>query len=239
MNKKKEELRLIPLSKEFISNRNIIDKVWTYLQLNSYITEIEGEKKRYIIKRNPFSYNFLYNLINDKIKSENKNTEFCSYNTFVKSVKELENHKFIESGKLNIDNTEKDVFFLNEVIPNKLIPKETLDFLMVVSNINVIKIYAYLLNKSGFKENYTFSQKEIATVLGYSEKSNVAIKKIGYILEALQSFGLIEYHYEMRITPKGTKTKYRILDKVNDYRTSKKEIFINGVSCSRNGEFFF
>ena len=36
---KKEELRIIPLTDEFMKNKSIYDKIWAFLQLNSYINK--------------------------------------------------------------------------------------------------------------------------------------------------------------------------------------------------------
>lgn len=40
-NQEKEQKRMIPLTDEFIKNKKIRDRIWTYLQLHSYIGEDE------------------------------------------------------------------------------------------------------------------------------------------------------------------------------------------------------
>ena len=57
-----------------------------------------------------------------------------------------------------------------------LIPLETLKYLVDTANENVIKVYAYLLNKFQYKqkenERYTFNLSELCAAIGYSSKSD-------------------------------------------------------------------
>ena len=73
----------------------------------------------------------------------------------------------------------------------QLINLETLRFLCDVANSDVIKTYAYLLNKNNYFEDYSFSCKEIVEMLGYYYKADT-VKKAENILFALESFGLIK-----------------------------------------------
>ena len=79
----------------------------------------------------------------------------------------------------------------------QLIRLDTLKFLCDVANSDVIKTYAYLLNKNFYFEDYSFSCKEIAEMLGYSYRTEV-VSKVENILKSLKAFGLVEHadYYE-------------------------------------------
>lgn len=223
---KKEELRLIPLTKEFMENKKIKDKIWTFLQLRSYIgKDNQGEEHRFIYQ--DFSLNSLYKEALEKLGNQNTKDKICSYNTFVNCIEELKRINLIKAGEINLNNRIYKVLYLNEVYPNKLIPKETLEYLYIVSNMNVIKIYSWLYNAQTYKTanntNFTFTKELLAQKVGYTSTSY--IKEIGYILEALKSYGLIEYHLSSRITNNGKSARCYVLDNVRLYRTNK-EVYI-------------
>ena len=227
MSVKSEEFRLIPLTKEFLENKKIKDKIWTFLQLRSYIgKDKNGEEHRFIYK--DFSLNSLYQEALDKLGNQtsgNTKDKMCSYNTFSSCIKELKNINLIQEGEIDLKNKTYKVWYLNEVYPNKLIPKETLEYLYIVSNINVIKIYSWLYNAQTYKEDnktkFTFTKELLAQKVGYTSTSYG--KEIGFILESLQSYGLIEYHISNRITNTGKSARCYELDIVRLYRTNKKE----------------
>ena len=74
----------------------------------------------------------------------------------------------------------------------QLINLETLRFLCDVANSDVIKTYAYLLNKSFYFEGYTFTKKELLDAIGYSSKDK-GQQLMDDILLALSKFGLIKF----------------------------------------------
>lgn len=248
---KKEALRMIPLTDEFMKNKKIYDRIWGFIQDNSYIGKDEtGLEHRFIYASSLDNMKDLYNAINTQVPTRKKKGNeyiieyknlFC-YNTFRNSFnllfepteEELETLNednlpigYLIKGKIK-DNYNKvvDVFYIKEDMkPFKLIPQETLSYLMTVSNSNVIKIYSYLLNCFSYKsstsnEKYRFTKEELTNAIGYSSKTYNW--NIDFILESLESCGLISYHIEQVTISKTTKTYYYFLDNVSLHRTNKK-----------------
>lgn len=185
--KKKTSNIMIPLTNEFLKDKNINDLIYSYLQLNSSFDY--NTKQRYIEKEKTKSINKMYKDIQD-IRAKN-NIGFCSYNKFSKGFKVIINSLLINESIIN----NKQVYILNEFTPNKIIPYETINFLTSVCNDNVIKVYVYLLNKFDYsnnvlKRNYMFTMGELAESIGYSKTNTVYIKNI---LQALKDFKLIDY----------------------------------------------
>lgn len=211
-----EEMRMIPLTQEFLQNKKINDKIWAYLQLHSYVgNDRNGQKHRFIYENIAFSYNDLFNRVKSYVESGN-GKKFCCYNTFVQCLKELAKINLIEKGTILLSQQEYNVYYLNEVTPNKLIPVETLRNLVSAGETNSIKIFTYLLNKYTYKQTtnelYQFTQQELSKVIGY--KSTSKIKPIEEILQDLRKLELIQYHFESKRTPSKNLAYYHILDSV-------------------------
>ncbi len=75
----------------------------------------------------------------------------------------------------------------------KLINKDLLRYLAITTNPFTLRVYLYLLNKSGMKEDYEFSLSEIAVGLGYSSTTKEVNTAIKEILIFLQQNKLISY----------------------------------------------
>ena len=75
----------------------------------------------------------------------------------------------------------------------KLINKDLLRYLAVTTNPLTLRVYLYLLNKSGMKEDYQFSLSEIAVNLGYSSTTKEILAGIKEILILLKQNKLISY----------------------------------------------
>lgn len=217
---KKEEYRIIPLTENFMKNKNIYDKVWAYFQIHSYVGN----------DQNGIKHRFIYNNLTDNINlyKDICNDEFC-YNTFIKKynifMKPEEGNDFISKGKIvDLYNNIIDVHYLKEDFSlYKMIPLETLEYLFNTSNSNVIKIYTYLLNCHSFSKlkntNYKFTLGELSLSIGYT--SRCYNKTITHILEHLNSIGLISYHLERLKVSNTTTTYYHILDNVSLFRNNK------------------
>lgn len=73
-------------------------------------------------------------------------------------------------------------------------PLETLSFLVHTTSNAVIRIYAYLLNKSVLFSNYRFTLKELASeALGRSPSTNGIENTVNDCLSMLGRLGLIDY----------------------------------------------
>lgn len=123
-----------------------------------------------------------------------------------------------------IDKYERlvDVYVLKQDFKRfQYIKTDTLKYLVDTANINVIKVYTYLLNKFIYKKNsnekYSFTKKELCKSIGYSYR-NDNISKINNILTCLKNNGLIEYSQSYYYNGK-VPIPILILDNVNeDYK---------------------
>ena len=104
----------------------------------------------------------------------------------------------VKEGKIeDLSGNAVDVYILSQDFSIfQPIPLQTLSFLINVSNSNVIKVYAYLLNKYKWKQKenqwYSFTIKELLSAIGYSYK-NDNVKMMTDILEMLKAIKLIDY----------------------------------------------
>lgn len=213
-----QQLRKIPLTQEFLQNKRIYDRIWIYLQLNSYIGKDQEHKQHRFIYNDFKSMLELYNRVNVKVYDYKKHKEknFFSYNTFVNSFDILEHqlHYITKGYIIDKRNILVDVYYLKEdFTPYKLIPIETLQFLMNSNINNIIKVYACLSNWYSFKAGYRFSLEELSVAIGYTSKAkNTEIQEILYFLK---NNGLIDFRHTKTTTPGGVATYYYILSDVN------------------------
>lgn len=193
------ELRRIPLEGEFMQKK-INDIVYGYLQTISYK---DKEDKRFVYKD---AIN--YSELEKKFGYDDNGKPFLSRLKITRAINVLKAYGFVEEGKVvDLYNKKVPAFFLpyDETNPFQLIPNTTLKFLVDTSNSNVIKIYAYLLNKylwkEKTKEKYIFSNKELILLLGMKSSTNQRdYDMINNILTSLHNNGLIYYseYYEKR-----------------------------------------
>jgi hypothetical protein len=165
------------------------DTVWGIMQCRSYLN---NDNKRFVYKEN----------VNATTITEELNTlrsDSICIKTVRNTLKLYQSLGFIEEGKTTLaDNkTLVDCYYLNDdFIPFKLIPKDTLRFLLNTATDNVIKVYVYLLNKYEWKqaegEQYKFTLKELAEAIGYKESQN-SRNMIKDILKSLKNNGLIDF----------------------------------------------
>lgn len=239
-----EERRMIPLTNEFMKDKTIYDRIWTHLQINSYIGyDSLGNKHRFVYTDITDNLKILWSQINTIVTTKDGHQkDLFSYKTFLKAYKKFFDKEsggvlgYITKGKILSKDKSKeiDVLFLKDDFkPFQSIPLSTLIYLMSVSNNNVIKIYAYLLNcfsYKGYKSGYTFTKEELTKAIGYNSDS--FYWNIDYILEALESFGLISYGIEAIPISKTTVTYKYVLYSASYNRTNEK------VKPSKSNDFF-
>lgn len=89
------------------------------------------------------------------------------------------------------------------------------------------KVYLYLMNKWNMnraykcKENYFFSHKEIAQIIGYSDNNINSVRVVKECLMHLENENLICYNH-LGVKRPGTRGVYMELYKVNEYAKSQK-----------------
>lgn len=211
----KEELRYFPLGGRMMKDKKVNDNIYGYLQSISYLNK-DGERFIYKSDVSP-----------TKIERYFKNCEGMeiSLSTIKRNLTLFKSKKvglLVEGKTMDNYNKEVGVYFLPmiEDEPYKLIPLETLKYLVDTSNGNVIKTYVYLLNKYGWKKDYTFTKKELIEEIGYKTNGNSEpYEMMNNILLCLVNNGLLDYvefydtNNEGKPTPKhkitfvGTKVK--------------------------------
>lgn len=188
--------RIIPLTDDFMKDKKVNDKVYAYLQINSYLTD---DKRRFCYKDDKLSIKTIHSNISRTIKKSNgKTTKDISESTIRNTIK-----LYYKLG-LIYDSIITDKYG-NKVVVTILsqsfeyfsyIPLPTLKYLVDTSNNNVIKIYAYLLNKYNWKCRekgiYNFTLKELCNEVGYTERAeNTLIMR--NIIQSLKNNGLIVF----------------------------------------------
>lgn len=212
---------MIPLTPEFMADKTIYDRLWVYLQLNSYIGyDLEQKKHRFIYKdftsklnlyNKVIAYDRDYAEMTDSVENLEEFKPYMCYNTFTNVFDKLQIMNYITEGKI-LDKNKRvvDVYYLKEdFTPYKLIPYDTLEFLMRRRRNNIFKVYAQLLNWFSFKKDYRFTIEELTNNIGYTSKG--ANKEVQYILYILKRYSLINYKYERVTTKNGNETSYHIL----------------------------
>lgn len=181
-----------------MQDKKIHDCVWAYLQLNSYKTK-DNER---IVYKEQITLNKIADSVSNCISSS----------TVRKTIQLYIDKGIIKEGiAKDLYNREVYVYYLQQDFKNnerEFITEDTLKALVNINIDNTIKIYAYLLNKFKIKKyyketSYNFTLKELCLAIGYTNRAE-NINKVKTIIEALNEYGLIEYHksYYIGKTPK-------------------------------------
>jgi hypothetical protein len=190
----KEQHRVLPLETQdnnILQDKSIDLQIYELFQIKSYITK---DKIRFCYKSG-LTQQGMYN---EYKKSYSDNNMKCiSFNTFRKYWKTLFDKGMIINGEV-IDKSGKEkvkAYILPQDYKTfQFVPLKTMQFLANATNRNVINIYGYLLNKSKYKENYTFTLKElVVNALGYNAETSGIEQKAKDCLSLLEMIGLIEY----------------------------------------------
>lgn len=224
-----EQKRKIPLTKDFMQNKSVKDIVYSYIQHKSYI---DNNKKRFIYYKDFSNLSKVYRDIKE-LRKDNIPFSDKSFRSYFKTIKEL----YLTKGKvIDIYGKEVECYYIKDDFErSRLINAETLYYLTVTANLNVIKIYVYLFDKYCYyinevKENeraaadkYYFTYEELAAAIGYS-KGNYN-KELQMILKSLAFCGLIDYIKVPIELDNGKKTYRFILKKASEQvREIDKEI---------------
>lgn len=224
----KEQHRVLPLETQnnnILQDKSIDLQIYELFQIKSYITK---DKIRFCYKSGMTQKGMYDEYI--KYYSDN-NMKHISFNTFRKYWKTLFDKGMIINGEVTDISGKENVKAY--ILPQdykifQFVPLETMRFLANTTNRNVINIYGYLLNKSKYKENYTFTLKElVVNALGYNAETSGIEQKARDCLVSLENNGLIEYSeiYELNSDNKPVPKKKLI--RVNmEYKkmTGKKQV---------------
>lgn len=180
-----EQKRRIPLDKKFMTKK-INDILYGYLQVKS---TLNTETNMRYIKKDDVNFT--------EIEEDLKYT--FKRRTLVNHLSNLINYGFIGESEM-IDTYGESMkvytFPYNTDSIYKLIPIETLRYLVDTANPSVVCIYVHLLNKWEWKGNkYIFTEAElIENCLGVTSTSNSRdYIRVNNVLTCLVNNGLIEY----------------------------------------------
>ena len=206
-----------------MKDKKVNDNIYGYLQSISYLNK-DGERFIYKSDVSP-----------TKIERYFKSCEGMeiSLSTVKRNLTLFKSKKvglLVEGKTMDNYNREVDVYFLPmiEDEPYKLIPLETLKYLVDTSNGNVIKTYVYLLNKYGWKRDYTFTKGELIEGIGYNPNSRdkegryVSYEMMDNILLCLVNNGLLEYEEFYELNNEGKPTPKHRIKVVNTKVKGKK-----------------
>lgn len=234
----KEQHRILPLETQdnnILQDKSIDLQIYELFQIKSYITK---DKIRFCYKRG-LTQQSLYNEYKESYNNDNK--KCISFNTFRKYLKALFDKGMILDGEvLDINGKEKVKAYIlpQDYKTFQFIPLETMRFLANTTNKNVINIYGYLLNKSKYRDNYTFTLKElVVNALGYNSETSGIEQKAKDCLSLLKMIGLIEYSeiYELNNDNKPVPKKKLI--RVNtEFKetTGKKQVDNISITIQQN-----
>ena len=177
------EMRKLSLRADLLGDKKVDYNLYGHLQALSYLKD--GKRFVYASEATPSKLLDMTPVDNGK--------KITSLKTIQRVMKFFKDSGLITEGKVeDLAGKQVKCYWLNEDENYfQLINLETLRFLCDVANSDVIKTYAYLLNKNNYFEDYSFTCKEIVEMLGYYNKADTA-KKAENILFALESFGVIK-----------------------------------------------
>lgn len=213
---KKNEVRQFPTKEDFLGEKKMDDRVYGYLQANSYLTE---DSVRYCWKINMSAKS-----IKDGLMRSKEKRKVPSEDKIRNSLKLMKIANLISDGTIN----KRSAYILTPLVAGEyvFIKTDTLRFLANTCEENVIKVYAFLKQKYGIyetkkcKEKYFFSENGLLEVLGYADNKPRNHQLVRDIIDSLTNNGLIETHKYVREVGPGRMVMFYSLDKVNeDYTT--------------------
>ena len=178
------EMRKLSLRADLLGDKKVDYNLYGLLQAMSYLKD--GKRFVYAVDATPSK-------LLDMTPTEN-GKKITSLATIKRVMKFFKDSGLITEGKVeDLAGKEVKCFWLNEDENYfQFIQLDTLRFLCNTTNSNVIKTYAYLLNKSFYFEGYTFTKKELLDAIGYSSKDK-GQQLMDDILLGLSKFGLIKF----------------------------------------------
>ena len=179
------EMRKLSLRADLLGDKKVDYNLYGHLQALSYLKD--GKRFVYAVDATPSQ-------LLDMTPVDGAGKKITSLATIKRVLKFFKDSGLITEGKVeDLSGREVKCFWLNEDENYfQFIQLDTLRFLCNTTNSNVIKTYAYLLNKSFYFEGYTFTKKELLDAIGYSSKDK-GQQLMDDILLGLSKFGLIKF----------------------------------------------
>lgn len=217
----KQQLRYIPIEGKFM-DKKVNDILYGYLQTISFINE---NKERFVINDD---FENQIHIVRDLMDISTNKTVKNQLKNLIKLGLVVEGTTKDKKGNeikcLYLPMIDGDLF--------KLIPLETLKFLISTKNKFGVKVYVYLLNKFQWKqknnETYEFSKKELLKLVGWKGTNQMEWDIMNNILLDLKNNGLINY-FESYKTVNGIKQPYLGLTYVGTEVRGMKEMMENKI----------
>jgi hypothetical protein len=185
MNFTNNNSRRFSMEDTFMKNKKINDILYGYLQS---VSHLDKNNKRFVYE-DKINFCNIEKILDNEMK----------HKTLSRNFKYLIETGFVEKGQTtDLYGNLVNVYFLpyTEKSIYQMINCNTLDYLIKGTNANVIKIYAYLLNKYNWKakenKNYVFTKKELLQKVNSSTTNQRDYDKINVILDVLIKLKLIE-----------------------------------------------
>lgn len=191
--------RTIPLDKTYLSEKNVDYKIYSFLQSISHMPA--HGKSRLIYRKDSqlgkLTNRGLLSLFNNNVRPADQlsDSTFRRRMSLFKKVGLIADDAILDSKgvlqKVLVLSLNFEIF--------QHVPDSTLKYLADTASSEVIKIYAYLLNKYLWKAktsnspSYTFTLKELAKEIGLSISNNGNTTKVRNCLISLQASELITF----------------------------------------------
>lgn len=214
-----KQQRILPLGKKYMANKSVDYKLYSMFQSMSYLTK---DRMRFVYKNHKTYGNLTQKRINELYNMACRNEkEKVGLSTIQKKMRLFKSIGMI-SEEYVIDMFGKRVkaFILLENFEIfQYVPLETLRYLGNTASSDVIKIYAYLLDKYLYKyrmgERYSFTLAELATEIGKPDYNNGNTTRVKDCLNSLVNSNLIKFTRYYQKTSSGVPTPRLRLIKVN------------------------
>lgn len=211
MDKELNKKRRIPLERKFMCKK-INDILYGYLQS---IATFNPNTNTLYVKKDDVSFAELEEVFDGKFKRR----------TLVNHMRNLISYGFVkEDTMMDTYGDEIKVYALpyNKESLYKLIPLDTLKFLVDTVTPSVVATYVYLLNKWEWKgKNYIFTSEElIKNCLGIKSVSNSRdYERINNVLDCLYNNGLIDFEKFYTTKDNITISKKRLINVSKNYKS--------------------
>lgn len=205
----RKEQRRIPLDSNFINGKEKSkvkpsDMLYGYLQMLSTTDSKDeyGESKQ-IDKRFVYKSDYKHTDVVEYFGKDLADKDLFPVKDVQRAFKLLKDLGFIKEDKIRglKGNIVKiyELPYINDgaKYPYKLIPLDTLEYLLDGCNHNVIKLYAYILRGFDmYKFNFEFTDKLLLKeVFGFSSNTNARInKQLHNRLDVLKKLGLVSFY---------------------------------------------
>lgn len=203
MSSQTEKQRVLPLDKKYMEDKKVDYKLYSFFQSISYLSQ---NNERFVYKiEDPdlgrLTQPAILEIFNERCTDINEKLSLTTLKrrmSLYKSLGLIEENNVIDLKGKSV----KAYILVQNFEIFQYVPFDTLQYLANTASSNVIKTYAYLLDKFLWKhksnEMYSFTLKELTEVIGMKDYNNGNTKIVNDCLNSLLNNNLIKYssYYE-------------------------------------------